>query len=298
MDLPPIITPEAIRGFCSSFPDDAIDIEVVPETGSTNLDLIERLASGNVLSGRPMLRVAIKQTAGRGRAGRTWNSDSSGLTFSVAWKFPQPVAALAGLSLAVGVILFETLEELLAASAPRLPCNEVQPPPLKLKWPNDILLGDRKLAGVLIETVSDTQLLREQSWAVIGIGINVQSGADVVITEETPDFSRAALPPIDRNALLGGLIDRLRRELPTFSAQGFLPFASRWNAVHAHVGQQVDIVDRGLVRHSGIAVGVDATGCLLLEVESGLEGQKEKLVVIAGDVSLRPVAGGHDATAD
>src|SRR3954471_1030166 len=112
-----------------------VAIEVVAETGSTNADLLARI-DGLVT---PVLLVAEWQTAGRGRAGRNWQSEAgTGLTFSLAWKFQRPLAELTGLPLAVGVALAEVLALFQV--------------PVQLKWPNDVLKDGGKLAGVLIET--------------------------------------------------------------------------------------------------------------------------------------------------
>ena len=107
-----------------------VDVEVVEETGSTNADLLKRAAALSA----PLLLVARNQTAGRGRAGRSWLSSSEGsLTFSLAWRFDGGLPRLTGLPLAVGVALAETLERL-----------GVQ---VGLKWPNDVLRDGDKLAG-------------------------------------------------------------------------------------------------------------------------------------------------------
>ena len=276
-------------------------IEVVDETGSTNADLLARLdrKAFNVPAGSTLL-VARRQLAGRGRAGRIWDSDSSSLTFSVAWKFPHSVASLSGLSLAVGVILVEAMDEIISITAPasEISLSVHQRQPLKLKWPNDILQGGQKLAGILIETISDSGLLREESWAVIGIGINIRQRADHGDFQMKADPLRAALPPIDRNALLGAFLDRLQQELPTFSAQGFAPFAARWNVLHAYVGQRVDIVDHGEKLHTGVAIGVDKSGRLLLQMDGGDRPFQKIIAVVAGDVSLRAADGGRDAVVD
>src|SRR6185312_6038226 len=135
-------------------------IEIVAETGSTNADLLVRIGG---LDG-PLLLIAERQTAGRGRAGRTWHaSPEASLTFSLAWKFSRQTRDLAGLPLAVGVALAEALAAFGWDAA--------------LKWPNDVLLDGRKLAGILIETANRRD--GEGAWAVIGIGINLAMPEDL-----------------------------------------------------------------------------------------------------------------------
>jgi BirA family biotin operon repressor/biotin-[acetyl-CoA-carboxylase] ligase len=300
-DSSSIITAEAIRSFCATRYRDAIAIEVVDEIGSTNAALLERLEkqADDTPTG-PTLLVARRQTAGRGRAGRTWDSDSSSLTFSVAWKFLQPIASLSGLSLAIGVILVEALDEMISLITPvsETFLSTSQPQLLQLKWPNDILQGQKKLAGILIETISDSGLLREDSWAVIGIGINIKPRADNQDFLRPVDPLRSALPPIDRNGLLGLFLERLQEKLPIFSAQGFAPFRTQWNARHAHAGRRVDIMDHGKNRCSGIAMGVDSSGRLLLQIDDDDGPSPKVIAVVAGDVSLRPADGELDAPVD
>ncbi len=162
---------------------------MVEETGSTNADLLARAAT---LPG-PLLLVARNQTAGRGRAGRSWLSSSEGsLTFSLAWKFDGGLPRLTGLPLAVGVALADTLERL-----------GVQ---VGLKWPNDVLRDGDKLAGILIETQAAQG---GGVWAVIGIGLNLLMPDEL---EARIGRSVASLPwlaRMDRDALLAALLDGL-----------------------------------------------------------------------------------------
>src|SRR5471032_3165365 len=127
-----------------------VAVEVVAETGSTNADLLGRINSLRC----PVLLIADRQTAGRGRAGRTWlSTPGATLTFSLAWRFKGPLHHMAGLPLAVGVALAETMAALSV--------------PVQLKWPNDLLRDGKKLAGILVET----QLARDGAiWAVTGVG--------------------------------------------------------------------------------------------------------------------------------
>ena len=241
--------------------DPSLVVEVVEETGSTNADLLARAAT---LPG-PLLLVARNQTAGRGRAGRSWLSSSAGsLTFSLAWKFDGGLPRLTGLPLAVGVALADTLERL-----------GVQ---IGLKWPNDVLRDGDKLAGILIETQAAAG---GGVWAVIGIGLNLLMPDEL---EARIGRSVASLPwlaRMDRDALLAALLDGLASALGEFEHAGFAAFAARWNLRHAWQGELVTILDGATVLHEGIAAGVDDAGRLLLDTPTG------RIAVLAGDVSLR-----------
>lgn len=241
--------------------DPRLAVEVVEQTGSTNADLLARAAT---LSG-PLLLVARNQTAGRGRAGRSWLSSSEGsLTFSLAWRFEGGLARLTGLPLAVGVALAETLEGL-----------GVQ---VGLKWPNDVLRDGDKLAGILIET----QAAQDGGvWTVIGIGLNLLMPDEL---EAQIGRSVASLPwlaRMDRDELLAALLDGLAGALREFERAGFAAFAPRWNLRHAWQGETVTVLDGGAVLHEGSAAGVDDAGRLLLDTADG------RIAVLAGDVSLR-----------
>jgi len=238
-----------------------VAVEVVEDTGSTNADLLARASS----LAAPLLLVARSQTAGRGRAGRSWLSSSEGsLTFSLAWRFEGGVNRLAGLPLAVGVALAETLGRL-----------GVQ---VGLKWPNDVLRDGDKLAGILIETQAAPT---GGVWAVIGIGLNLLMPDEA---EALLGRSIASLPwlaRMDRNELLAALLDGLAGALREFDRAGFGAFAARWNLRHAWQGETVTILDRGAVLHEGAAAGVDDAGRLLLDTVDG------RIAIMAGDVSLR-----------
>lgn len=238
-------------------------VEVVEETGSTNSDLLARAPALT----HPVLLVALHQNAGRGRAGRSFLTAAGGaLTFSLAWKFDGPVQRLTGLPLAAGVALAEALAAL-----------DV---PVQLKWPNDLLKDGAKLAGMLIET----QPVPGGVWAIIGIGLNL-TVPDAL--ERQIGRSVAAAPwlaRMDRDVLMAALLDALAAALTAFANTGFAPFCARWNSRHAYQGQEVTIIDHGVVLHAGRAAGVDDTGALLLDTSAG------RIVIHAGDVSLRPAS--------
>ena len=258
-----------------SAPAPGLDIEVVASTGSTNADLRARLAS---LS-RPLLLAAEAQSAGRGRAGRSWlAAPGDSLCFSLGWRFTGTMANLAGLPLAIGVVLADTLA---AAGWP-----------VRLKWPNDLLKDGVKLGGILIETASVRSDADNapQVWAVIGVGINVRRNPELAAAVGN-DIAALDNVPVDRNVLLASIATALTTALPQFDAHGLAPFAARWEALHAHAGLPVMILEGGEIREQGIAHGIDATGCLLLDTAAG------RIAVSAGDVSLRGAEFGVDSHA-
>ena len=238
-----------------------VAVEVVAQTGSTNADLLARAST----LAAPLLLIAEHQSAGRGRAGRSWLSSPEGsLTFSLAWRFDGGPQALLGLPLAVGVALADTLGTL---------GQQVQ-----LKWPNDVLKDGDKLAGILIETQSAPG---GGTWTVIGIGLNLLMPDEM---EAQLGRSAAGMPwlaRMDRDALMAALLDGLAGCLREFTARGFAAFSARWNLRHAWQGETVVLLDGGVVRHEGRAAGVDDSGRLLLDTAEG------RITVMAGDVSLR-----------
>ncbi|HEX7644157.1 MAG TPA: biotin--[acetyl-CoA-carboxylase] ligase [Burkholderiaceae bacterium] len=242
-----------------------VAIKVVAETGSTNADLLAAAAQLR----EPTLLIAENQTAGRGRAGRSWQSEPGAtLTFSLAWKFDLPPQALVGLPLAVGTVIAETLARFDVDA--------------RLKWPNDVLLGRDKMAGVLIETAPLAQ--GEAIWAVIGIGINVAMPQTLAARIDRPVAAASNLR-LRREEVLAVLLDNLCTALESFAQHGFAVFAERWNQLHAWRGLPVVVVDHGEVLQRGSAWGVDEQGQLLLDTARG------RIAIVAGDVSLRGAEG-------
>jgi BirA family biotin operon repressor/biotin-[acetyl-CoA-carboxylase] ligase len=240
-------------------------IEVVEETASTNADLRRRIDQLRT----PVLRVAEQQSAGRGRAGREWRAArGDSLCFSLAWPFSRGLMQLAGLPLAVGVALADTLRAL----------NY----PVTLKWPNDLFLDGAKLGGVLVETGITRIDGSESVWAVIGVGLNVHSNS--VRDTGLPHDIAVLGENIDRNTLLATIIDTLVGALRLFDTHGLAPSIDRWQRWHAFSGLPVCVTDQGKLLYEGIARGIDAAGCLLLETDEGL------VAIAAGDLSLRAVS--------
>ncbi|MYM34271.1 biotin--[acetyl-CoA-carboxylase] ligase [Duganella sp. FT94W] len=237
-----------------------VAIETVAETGSTNADLMARLGG---LRG-PLLRIADNQTAGRGRAGRSWLSQpGAALMFSLAWPFKGPLHKMTGLPMAVGVALAETIVSLGV--------------PVQIKWPNDLLRDGAKLAGILVETQNTGNAI----WAVIGCGINLVMPDELEARIGRDVASAPWLAQMDRNQLMAALLSRLAAVLAEFDDTGFAPFAERWNALHAWHGKEVVLLDQGAVVRQGRAAGVDDIGRLLLDTSAG------RVEILSGDVSLR-----------
>jgi BirA family biotin operon repressor/biotin-[acetyl-CoA-carboxylase] ligase len=240
-----------------------IDVEIVEETGSTNADLLQKI---NEIT-KPVLLIAKNQTAGRGRAGRIWHSVSDGvLTMSLAWKLDKTVQELMGISLVVGVAIAEKLIELGV--------------PVQLKWPNDILKFGNKLGGILIESQKNNE---GTTCIVIGVGLNLSmpESLESIIGQQVADS--AWLAKMDRNELIAHLLSALAIAIVEFQQYGFKVFRERWNVLNAHSNIQVNMIDHGKLQNSGIVIGVDDQGCLLLQNESGVQ------CIHAGDVSLRPI---------
>ena len=257
------LSPDAVAARCATSATH-VAIEVVAETGSTNADLLARI---DTLDG-PLLRIAENQTAGRGRAGRSWlSTPGAALMFSLAWRFKGPLHRMTGLPMAVGVALAETIASLGV--------------PVQIKWPNDLLRDGKKLAGILVETQAARKDGDGAVWAVIGVGINLLMPDEL---EERIGRAVAAAPwlaKMDRNELMAALLSRLAAVLAEFDDTGFAPFAERWNLLHAWQGQDVVILDHGQVLQQGRAAGVDAIGRLMLDTRHG------RVEVLSGDVSLR-----------
>ena len=192
----------------------------------------------------------------------------AGLTFSLAWRFDRPVSDLSGLSLVVGLSLVKCLRELGLAQA-------------AVKWPNDVLVGNAKLAGVLIELVGD---MLGPSLAVIGVGLNVMGSGSLqgAVSQPVTDVA-VHLGPIDRNTLLKDLVSRLDDDLQRFERCGFDSFREEWTQFHAYQNQRVQLTSAMGDCIVGEAVGVDASGALLLADASGLRRFH------SGEVSLRPL---------
>jgi len=239
------------------------DVDALADASSSSDLLLER-ASAGAASGSVL--VVDRQTAGRGRRGRHWvSSPEAGLTFSLLWRFDCSVERLAGLSLAVGVAVARALSALGVADA-------------MLKWPNDVLLDGRKLAGILVELSAE----RRGMVAVIGIGLNLQrppSSAPLDTPAAALDEALPVLP--DRHLLLAQLLLELAPVLDCFARDGFIGLRDEWLRRHAWQNRVVRLLRDARVEVEGRCLGADADGALLVQTANGVER------CLSGDLSLR-----------
>jgi BirA family biotin operon repressor/biotin-[acetyl-CoA-carboxylase] ligase len=230
-------------------------VEVLPEIDSSNTELMRRAREGRH---DPVLLVAERQTAGRGRLGRAWQSaPGESLTFSLG--LPLAPTDWAGLSLAVGVSVAESLH-----------------PRIRLKWPNDLWVDDRKLGGILIETASSGSPAITR-YAVVGIGLNIAPRLATGLS--TPPVSLQELGPgIDACEALLRIAEPLVRTLQAFEQHGFAPFQARFQARDALRDRSVALSDGT----AGTAHGVTEAGSLLVHTAAGMQA------ISSSEVSVRP----------
>lgn len=219
---------------------------VLPVIDSTNQYLLDRI--GELRSGDAC--VAEYQQAGRGRRGRKWFSPfGANLYLSMYWRLEQGPAAAIGLSLVIGIVMAEVLRELGADK-------------VRVKWPNDLYLLDRKLAGILVELTGKTG---DAAQIVIGAGINMamRRVEEGVINQGWITLQEAGIT-LDRNMLAAKLVYKLRAALELFEQEGLSPYLSRWKKLDNFIDRPVKLIigDKEIF---GISRGIDTQGALLLE---------------------------------
>ncbi|WON77213.1 bifunctional biotin--[acetyl-CoA-carboxylase] ligase/biotin operon repressor BirA [Serratia sp. UGAL515B_01] len=237
-------------------------VTVLPVVDSTNqylLDRIKELVSGDAC-------IAEYQQAGRGRRGRQWVSPfGANLYLSMFWRLEQGPAAAMGLSLVIGIVMAEVLQ--------RLGADQV-----RVKWPNDLYLNDRKLAGILVELTGKTG---DAAQLVLGAGINMAMRETNAgrIDQGWVNLQEAGIN-IDRNELAATLLNELRFSLQQFEIEGLAPFISRWRDLDNFMDRPIKLLI-GEQQILGICRGIDQQGALLLEQEGEIKP------FIGGEISLR-----------
>ncbi len=230
---------------------------MVAQTGSTNADVAAAARAGAVTG---LVVVAEHQSAGRGRLDRSWVSPPrAGLTFSMLFRPPPPAGRWSLLPLLVATATAQALVEQTGVD-------------VRLKWPNDLIVGDRKLAGVLAEVAGDA--------VVVGLGLNVSTRPAELPRPDATALALEAEEPVDRLPVLRAVLRRVGTAYEQWVAAGtaaaaVLPAYRTWCAT---LGRTVTATRPDGSTAHGVAIAVDDTGRLVLDTAAGSE------VLSAGDV--------------
>jgi BirA family biotin operon repressor/biotin-[acetyl-CoA-carboxylase] ligase len=244
-------------------------LEAVWSIASTNSALLERRGPQ---SGASEVLLAEYQSAGRGRRGRAWLAPPGGaICLSLSWVFREVPPDLGALGLVIGVCALRALRELGVQGA-------------SLKWPNDLLLGDRKLAGVLIDLRAESG---GPAYVVIGIGLNVALGEGLrkrIAQAGLPatDLASAGLAARSRNRIAAALVGACVRGLSGFEREGLKSFLEEWRGADALRGRTIEVRTAEGTTSRGFARGIDLHGALMVETPQGVRR------FISGDVTVRP----------
>ncbi len=243
----------------------ALDIHVFPQIDSTNSFLMRQ--------DNPAMKACFAefQSAGRGRRGRSWISPmAQNIYCSIGWGFEGGVAVVDGLSLAIGLATVRTLKKFGLSG-------------LTLKWPNDVLYQNKKLAGILIEMTGDPAGYCQ---IVIGVGLNVSMQEQHAESIDQPWIALNSIlsdenaPLISRNQLAASLLDELVSVLQGYQKTGFSDYQMEWMSVAAYKGQRVELRN-GQSLSEGTFLGVTESGALQLATETGIQAYH------GGELSLR-----------
>ncbi|KJJ94219.1 MULTISPECIES: bifunctional biotin--[acetyl-CoA-carboxylase] ligase/biotin operon repressor BirA [Pseudomonas] len=229
---------------------------------STNAQALRAVAEGQAA---PFLVLAERQTAGRGRRGRQWVSPfAENLYYSLVLRIDGGMRQLEGLSLVVGLAVMRTLQSFGVAD-------------VGLKWPNDVLVNNQKIAGILLELVGDPA---DVCHVVLGIGINVNMQVTSEVDQQWTSMRREAGVAVDRNILVARLNQNLQIDLERHRQSGFAGFQREWEEAHQWQGRAVSLI-AGANKIDGVVVGIDGQGALRLMVD-GVEKSFS-----GGELSLR-----------
>ncbi|WP_018873740.1 biotin--[acetyl-CoA-carboxylase] ligase [Thioalkalivibrio sp. ALJ16] len=241
----------------------APSIEVLASVDSTNRYLLDTCGD---LDAPARACMALEQTAGRGRRGRVWQSlPGAGLALSLAWPLP-PGPVSSGYPVGVGVGVIQALE---ALGVDRV----------RLKWPNDLVVGPAKLGGILVEQ-RQAQSGRP-GWLVVGIGLNHEGAGALRLGRVVTDLAAQMADPVPaQEAIAAQIIARQCLIHPGLLRRGIRPLASELQRLDSLRGRAVQVLDDG---RQGHALGIDPdSGCLRVEFEG--EGVRH---LHSGEVSVR-----------
>ncbi|BAO00022.1 BirA protein [Candidatus Pantoea carbekii] len=234
------------------------NVSVIPVINSTNqylLDRIDQLSSGDAC-------IAEYQQAGRGRRGKKWLSPfGTNLYLSMYWYFKQKPVATMGLSVVIAIVIAQIIQSLGTSD-------------VRIKWPNDLYLDHRKLAGILVELTGQTT---DSVHIVIGVGMNLFMNTlnNLKVNQNWISLHEVGMN-IDRNALAAKMLNSLRQTLPIFEQNGLKPFMMHWESLDDFMNQPITLLIGESEVH-GIARGINEQGALLLEengkINSWIDGE-------------------------
>ena len=239
-------------------------LQVEDTIDSTNAALL-RQAATDARSG--VVCLAERQLSGRGRRGRPWVSPyGCNLYLSFLWRYGSGASALEGLSLVAGLMVLDALES-------------EGVPGGALKWPNDIVAGGKKLAGILLEMGGDPA---GECHVVLGVGVNMAmpESAAAGIDQPWTDVVSLAGQSVSRSRLAAAIMNRVLPVLASYESQGFETYQDRWQAHDVCEGKAVRVLAGDAV-HEGIGAGVDRSGAFRLQTDAGVS------LFHGGEVSLR-----------
>ncbi|MGB3123147.1 MAG: bifunctional biotin--[acetyl-CoA-carboxylase] ligase/biotin operon repressor BirA [Pseudomonas sp.] len=237
-------------------------IHIFDSIDSTNAEALRLVGAG---CAAPFLVLAEQQTAGRGRRGRKWVSPfAQNVYYSLVLRIEGGLRQLEGLSLVVGLAVMQALRGVGVQDA-------------ALKWPNDVLVGPKKIAGILLELVGDPA---DICHVVLGIGINVNMQKADEVDQQWTSVGLEKGSSIDRNYLVAELSLQLQDYLDRHKASGFAALQEEWERHHAWQGRAVSLI-AGVNQIDGVVLGVDRQGALRLRVDGA------ERTYSGGELSLR-----------
>jgi len=229
---------------------------------STNAEALRAIDSG---AAAPFVVTAERQTAGRGRRGRKWVSPfAENIYYSLVLRMDGGMRQLEGLSLVVGLAVLSALRAVGLSDA-------------GLKWPNDVLVGNKKIAGILLELVGDPA---DVCHVVLGIGINVNMRLASEVDQAWTSVFLESGRLVNRNTLISRLNDSLLVYLKRHAAEGFSAIQAEWEQNHLWQGREVSLI-AGVHQVDGTVMGIDQQGALRMSVNG------EVKVYSGGELSLR-----------
>lgn len=244
-------------------------LEILDTIDSTNSHTMRSLQNGTLtpIADKYTAHLAEQQTSGKGRRGRQWISPfGHNICMTLVRQIDTGTMGTEGISLVVGLAIIRALKQQGLTG-------------LGIKWPNDVIVDGKKLAGILLEITGDISGVCQ---LLIGVGINIKCSSEMMKSVEQPwtDLFEMTEEIVDRNVLVGRVISHIMLALEDFQSSGLSSFNEEWRKYDVMIDKRVELKTSGESQF-GIARGISDTGALLLETKQGMQ------VVNGGEVSLR-----------